>query len=185
MAKVYTKGGDKGETSLVGGTRISKDHDKIEAYGTVDELNAWIGVLSDAPENSNRSELLKEIQDRLFTVGAELASEPEQNRKKLPELFESDVELLEKEMDKYTEVIPPLRAFVLPGGHPLVSYAHVARTVARRAERQVIRLSHSEPVNPLIIKYLNRLSDYLFVLSRKITQEQGATEVTWKPRHLP
>lgn len=182
MAKIYTKGGDKGQTSLVGGTRISKDHDKIEAYGTVDELNAWIGVLADAPENAGRKALLKEIQDRLFTLGAELASEPEQTRKKLPELFESDIELLEKEMDSYTETIPPLRAFVLPGGHPLVSFAHVARTVARRAERQVIRLSRSEPVNPLIIKYLNRLSDYLFVLSRKITQEQGAPEISWTPR---
>ena len=183
MPKIYTKGGDKGETSLVGGSRISKDHDKIEAYGTVDELNAWIGVLYDAPENRERREFLKEIQDRLFTMGAELASEPEQNRKKLPELFESDIELLEKEIDRYTEVIPPLRAFVLPGGHSLVSFAHVARTVARRAERQVIRLSRSEPVNPLIIKYLNRLSDYLFVLSRKITQEQNAPEISWKPRH--
>ncbi len=182
MAKIYTKGGDKGETSLVGGTRVSKGHDKIEAYGTVDELNAWIGVLSDAPENALRREILKEIQDRLFTVGAELASEPEQNRKKLPELFESDIALLEKEMDRYTEEIPPLRAFVLPGGHPVVSWAHVARTVARRAERQVIRLSRSEPVNPLIVKYLNRLSDYLFVLSRKVTQEQDAPEISWKPR---
>ena len=182
MPKIYTKGGDKGETSLVGGSRIAKDHDKIEAYGTVDELNSWIGVLSDAPENSDRRPILKEIQDRLFTVGAELASEPEQNRKKLPELFESDIELLEKEMDSYTEQIPPLRAFVLPGGHQLVSFAHVARTVARRAERQIIRLSRSEPVNPLIIKYLNRLSDYLFVLSRKITQEQNAEEISWKPR---
>lgn len=182
MPKIYTKGGDKGETSLVGGSRIAKDHDKIEAYGTVDELNSWIGVLSDAPENSDRRPILKEIQDRLFTIGAELASEPEQNRKKLPELFESDIELLEKEMDSYTEQIPPLRAFVLPGGHQLVSFAHVARTVARRAERQTIRLSRSEPVNPLIIKYLNRLSDYLFVLSRKITQEQNAEEISWKPR---
>lgn len=182
MAKIYTKGGDKGETSLVGGTRISKDHDKIEAYGTVDELNAWIGVLYDAAENEGRRPLLKEIQDRLFTIGAELASEPEQHRKKLPELFEKDIEVLEKEMDLYTEQIPPLRAFVLPGGHPMVSFTHVARTVARRAERQTIRLSRSEPVNPLIIKYLNRLSDYLFVLSRKITQEQNAEEITWKPR---
>lgn len=182
MPKIYTKGGDKGQTSLVGGSRISKDHDKIEAYGTVDELNAWIGVLADAPENQEKREILKEIQDRLFTIGAELASEPEQNRKKLPELFEEDIELLEKQIDLYTESIPPLRAFVLPGGHTLVSFAHVARTVCRRAERQAIRLSNIEPVNPMIIKYLNRLSDYLFVLSRKITQELNAPEVTWKPR---
>ncbi len=182
MSKIYTKTGDKGTTSLVGGTRLPKDHIKIEAYGSVDELNAWIGVLADAPENKERNAFLKEIQDRLFTIGAELASEPEQNKKKLPELFESDIVVLEKEMDFYNETIPTLRAFVLPGGHPLVSFAHVARTVCRRSERQVISLSHNEEVNPLIIKYLNRLSDYLFVLSRKITQEQNAPEIAWKPR---
>ena len=157
MSKIYTKTGDKGTTSLIGGTRLSKDHTKIEAYGSVDELNAWIGVLADAPENKERNAFLKEIQDRLFTIGAELASEPEQNKKKLPELFESDIVVLEKEMDSYNEVIPTLRAFVLPGGHPLVSFAHVARTVCRRSERQVKALSHNEDVNPLIIKYLNRL----------------------------
>jgi cob(I)alamin adenosyltransferase len=182
MSKIYTKTGDKGTTSLIGGTRLPKDHIKIEAYGSVDELNAWIGVLADAPENKKRNVFLKEIQDRLFTIGAELASEPEQNKKKLPELFESDIEVLEKEMDVYNEDIPTLRAFVLPGGHPLVSFAHVARTVCRRSERQIITLSHNEDVNPLIIKYLNRLSDYLFVLSRKITQEQNAPEIAWKPR---
>ncbi len=182
MSKIYTKTGDKGTTSLIGGTRLPKDHIKIEAYGSVDELNAWIGVLADAPENKERNAFLKEIQDRLFTIGAELASEPEQNKKKLPELFETDIEILEKEMDVYNETVPTLRAFVLPGGHPLVSFAHVARTVCRRSERQVIRLSHEEDVNPLIIKYLNRLSDYLFVLSRKITEEQNAPEIAWKPR---
>jgi cob(I)alamin adenosyltransferase len=182
MSKIYTKTGDEGTTSLIGGTRLPKDHIKIEAYGSVDELNAWIGVLADAPENKGRDAFLKEIQDRLFTIGAELASEPEQNKKKLPELFESDVEVLEKEMDLYNEVIPALRAFVLPGGHSLVSLTHVARTVCRRAERQVIALSHNEDVNSLIIKYLNRLSDYLFVLSRKNTQEQNAPEIAWKPR---
>ncbi|MCF8324531.1 MAG: cob(I)yrinic acid a,c-diamide adenosyltransferase [Leadbetterella sp.] len=182
MSKIYTKTGDKGTTSLIGGTRLPKHHIKIEAYGSVDELNAWIGVLADAPENKKRNVFLKEIQDRLFTIGAELASEPEQNKKKLPELFESDIEVLEKEMDVYNEDIPTLRAFVLPGGHPLVSFAHVARTVCRRSERQIITLSHNEDVNPLIIKYLNRLSDYLFVLSRKITQEQNAPEIAWKPR---
>jgi cob(I)alamin adenosyltransferase len=182
MSKIYTKTGDKGTTSLIGGTRLPKDHIKIEAYGSVDELNAWIGVLADAPENKERNAFLKEIQDRLFTIGAELASETDQNKQKLPELFESDIEVLEKKMDLYNEVIPTLRAFVLPGGHSLVSFAHVARTVCRKSERQVITLSHNEEVNPLIIKYLNRLSDYLFVLSRKITQEQNAPEIAWKPR---
>jgi cob(I)alamin adenosyltransferase len=180
--KIYTKTGDKGKTSLVGGTRVSKGDLKIESYGTVDELNSWIGVLRDLEVNHSRRDLLKEIQDRLFTIGADLASEPEQTKKKIPDLFESDIELLEKQMDEMNEVIPPLRAFVLPGGHQAVSFAHVARTVCRRAERLVIRLNEAEEVNPLIIKYLNRLSDYLFVLSRKITQELGTEEVAWKPR---
>ena len=182
MSKIYTKTGDNGSTSLVGGTRLPKDHIKIEAYGSVDELNAWIGVLADAPENESRKSFLKEIQDRLFTIGSTLASEAEYNKSKLPELFESDIEVLEKAMDSYNEQIPTLRAFVLPGGHSLVSLTHVARTVCRRSERQVIRLSHEEEVEPLIIKYLNRLSDYLFVLSRKITQEQNTEEIVWKPR---
>lgn len=182
MSKIYTKTGDRGMTSLVGGTRISKDHLKIETYGTVDELNSWIGVLRDAPENASRRDIFKEIQDRLFTLGADLAAEPEQTKRKIPDLFESDIELLECEMDKMNEEIPPLKAFVLPGGHQSVSFAHVARTVCRRAERHAIRLGREEEVNPLIIKYLNRLSDYLFVVSRKITQELGAEEVAWKPR---
>jgi cob(I)alamin adenosyltransferase len=182
VSKIYTKTGDKGMTSLVGGTRISKDHLKIETYGTVDELNSWIGVLRDSPENASRKDILKEIQDRLFTLGADLAAEPEQTKRKIPDLFESDIELLEREMDKMNEEIPPLKAFVLPGGHQSVSFAHVARTVCRRAERHVIRLSKEEEVNPMIIRYLNRLSDYLFVVSRKITQELQTEEVAWKPR---
>lgn len=180
--KIYTKTGDTGTTSLVAGTRISKASQKIDAYGTVDELNAWIGVLRDHPSNENRKDVLKEIQDRLFTLGADLASEPEQTKKKIPDLFESDINYLESQMDLMDEAISPLRLFVLPGGHQGVSFAHVARTVCRRAERLVISLTDLEPVNPLIIKYLNRLSDYLFVLSRKITQEQGSEEVAWKPR---
>ena len=181
--KIYTKTGDKGTTSLVGGTRINKGALKIESYGTVDELNAWIGLLRDQEVNQNRRELLKEIQDRLFTIGSDLASEPEQVRKKkIPDLLEEDILLLEKEMDAMDTEIPPLRAFVLPGGHQSVSFTHLARTVCRRAERLVIRLSAEEETNALIIKYLNRLSDYLFVLSRKMTQELGSEEVAWKPR---
>lgn len=182
MSKIYTKTGDLGATSLVGGTRLSKDHDKIEAYGAVDELNTWIGVLSDLPENSHRQPELKEIQDRLFTIGADLASETDYTKNKLPDLFASDVEALEKLMDEMDKLVPPLRAFVLPGGHLAVSWAHVARTVCRRAERQVIKLAKQEDVNLLVIQYLNRLSDYLFMLSRKITQEQNAPEISWKPR---
>lgn len=180
--KIYTKTGDKGMTSLVGGTRISKGDLKIESYGTVDELNSWIGLLRDQPVNESRRDLLKEIQDRLFTIGADLASEHEQTKKKIPDLFDTDIQLLENEMDKMDTEIPPLRAFVLPGGHQSVSFAHVARTVCRRAERLVIRLSEVEETNELIVKYLNRLSDYLFVLSRKMTQELGTEEVSWKPR---
>lgn len=181
--KIYTKTGDKGSTSLVGGTRIGKGELKIEAYGSVDELNAWIGVLGEFGVNFHRKELLKEIQDRLFTIGADLASESEMvKQKKVPDLFETDIELLEKEMDEMNEQIPPLRSFVLPGGDLSVAYAHVARTVCRRAERLVVRLAETEDVNPLVIKYLNRLSDYLFVLSRMNTYEMAVEEVTWQPR---
>ena len=182
MLKIYTKTGDNGSTSLLGGTRLPKDHIKIEAFGSVDELNAWIGILTDVSGNESRKSFLKEIQDRLFTIGSTLASEEEYNKSKLPELYESDIEVLEKAIDAYNEEIPPLRSFVLPGGHLLVSQTHVARTVCRRAERQVIRLSHEEDIEPIIIKYLNRLSDYLFVLSRKITHEQKTEEVAWRPR---
>lgn len=180
--KIYTKTGDSGTTSLMGGTRLSKANIRIDSYGTVDELNAWIGMLRDQPVNIARRDLLKEIQDRLFTIGSNLASEPDQTRKRLPDLGEADVELLEKEMDKMDAVLPPLRAFVLPGGHPSVSYGHVARTVCRRAERAVILLHDHEPVEEIIIHYLNRLSDYLFMLSRLMTQELDVEEVTWKAR---
>jgi cob(I)alamin adenosyltransferase len=182
MSKIYTKTGDTGLTSLIGGSRLSKDHQKIEAYGSVDELNAWIGVLADAPENAVRKLDLKEIQDRLFTIGSDLASEIDQTKKKLPDLFLKDITFLEQKIDAMQIVLPPLRAFVLPGGHAMVSFAHVARTVCRRAERQVIGLSKMEEVNSLVVKYLNRLSDYLFVVSRIITMEQNAPEISWKPR---
>lgn len=180
--KIYTKTGDQGTTSLVGGTRLSKAHVRIEAYGTVDELNAYIGLLRDQPVNEARRDLLKEVQDRLFTIGSHLASEPDQTRKRLPDLHEEDIQLLEREMDALDAQLPPLRAFVLPGGHPSVSFGHVARTVCRRAERMVINLHEQEPVEDIIIRYLNRLSDYLFMLCRIMTQELGAEEVTWKPR---
>ena len=180
--KIYTKTGDQGQTSLVGGTRISKAHLRIDAYGTVDELNAYIGLLRDQPINETRRDLLKEIQDRLFTIGSLLASEADQTKKRLPDLHEADVELLERQMDEMTETLPPLRAFVLPGGHQSVSFAHVARTVCRRAERLTIALNDQEEVTELVIKYLNRLSDFLFVLSRKMTQELGSEEVTWQAR---
>ena len=181
--KIYTKTGDKGHTSLIGGRRVSKAHYRIDAYGTVDELNSTIGLVRDQPVNENRKDLLKEIQDRLFTIGAELATDSEKNVKKpLPAILDSDITLLENAMDEMDAHLPELRAFVLPGGHQSVSFCHLARTVCRRAERLVIALHDQEPVDPLVIPYLNRLSDYLFVLSRKMTQELGAEEIVWKPR---
>ncbi|GHB51891.1 cob(I)yrinic acid a,c-diamide adenosyltransferase [Persicitalea jodogahamensis] len=180
--KIYTKTGDSGTTALIGGTRLSKAHIRIDAYGTVDELNAYIGLLRDQPVNSTRRDLLKEIQDRLFTIGSHLASEPDQTRKKLPDFHEEDVTLLETEMDAMDAELPTLRAFVLPGGHESVSFGHVARTVCRRAERAVILLHEHEPVEEIVIRYLNRLSDYLFMLCRMMTQELGAEEVAWQAR---
>jgi len=180
--KIYTKTGDNGTTALIGGTRLSKAHIRIDAYGTVDELNAYIGLLRDQPVNAARRDSLKEIQDRLFTVGSHLASEPDQTRKKLPDLHSTDILLLENEMDAMDAKLPVLRAFVLPGGHESVSFGHVARTVCRRAERAVVLLNEHEPMDEIVIRYLNRLSDYLFMLCRLMTQELGAEEVAWKAR---
>lgn len=180
--KIYTKTGDKGTTSLVGGTRVSKTELRIEAYGTVDELNSYIGLVRDQKVNEHRKDILKEIQDRLFTIGSILASEPEQTKKRIPDLHESDIELLEKEMDSMDVLLEPMRFFILPGGHQSVSFAHLARTVCRRAERIVIRLSEESEVNELIIRYLNRLSDYIFVLCRMMAKELEIEEIAWKPR---
>lgn len=180
--KIYTKTGDGGTTSLIGGTRLSKSHVRIEAYGTVDELNCYIGLLRDLPVNEFRRELLKEIQDRLFTVGSHLASESGQTKKILPDLLDEDIILLENEMDSIDAIVPKLRAFVLPGGHQSVSFCHVARTVCRRTERAVIKLAQEEEVEEIVIRYLNRLSDYLFMLCRVTTYELGIEEVTWQPR---
>ena len=180
--KIYTKTGDNGQTSLVGGTRVSKTELRIEAYGTVDELNSYVGLLRDQEVNNNRKDILKEIQDRLFTIGSILASEPEQTKKRIPDLHESDIELLEKEMDQMDESLEPMRFFILPGGHQSVSFGHLARTVCRRAERITLRLAHESEVNDLVIKYLNRLSDYLFVLCRMMIKDLNIEEISWKPR---
>ena len=180
--KIYTKTGDSGTTSLLGGARVSKAHVRIEAYGTVDELNSHIGLLRDQEVNASRKDLLKTIQDRLFTIGADLATEPGKDKVIKPDLLESDITLLEKAMDQMDEQLPPLTSFVLPGGHQAVSFAHIARCVCRRAERICIALNDQEPVSPLVIQYLNRLSDYLFVLGRLMGQELGAEEVKWEPR---
>lgn len=181
--KVYTKTGDAGQTSLFGGKRVSKSHIRIDAYGTVDELNSWIGLLRDQAVNQQRAGLFNEIQDRLFTVGAALAADPDKPKLKKPDLLESDIDLLEKEMDAMDGELPEMRFFVLPGGNQSVSFCHITRTVCRRAERLAIAMRESgEFVPDLAVKYLNRLSDYLFVLSRKMTQELNAEEIPWHPR---
>ena len=180
--KIYTKSGDKGQTSLIGGTRLPKHHVRIEAYGTVDELNSHIGLLRDVIEEKNTFDLLISIQDRLFTIGSQLAADPEKNKMQLPSLFEEDVTTLEKAIDEMNSQVPEMKSFVLPGGHVYVSYCHIARCVCRRAERAVMRLSEHEIVNELHIKYLNRLSDYLFMLSRWLTMKLNAKEIPWKPK---
>ncbi len=180
--KIYTKTGDKGTTALFGGKRVSKSDLRIDTYGTVDELNSWMGVMRDQEVNASRSEELIEIQDRLFTIGSILATEPGNTKVKIPALIETDITLLEKKIDAMESTLEPMKVFVLPGGHQSVSFGHVARTVCRRAERLVIALDVQEKVEPLVIQYLNRLSDYLFVLCRKMTRELKAKETPWKPR---
>jgi cob(I)alamin adenosyltransferase len=181
--KIYTKTGDKGKTSLIGGTKVSKSHSRIEAYGTVDELNSWIGLCCDVTEDKSQA-ILREIQDRLFTIGSSLACDPEKDPKmKIPDLQETDITLLENEIDRMNETLPPMKSFILPGGHPTVSYLHITRCVCRRAERCSVRLeTENEEIEPIVIKYLNRLSDYLFVLARYAGLQLKAEEVPWKPR---
>src|SRR5688572_11548295 len=159
--KIYTKTGDQGMTSLFGGKRVSKADLRIETYGTVDELNSWVGVLRDQEINHSRKEILLIVQDRLFTIGSMLATEPGNTKVKIPLLSERDVVVLENEIDAMDGALPPMRSFVLPGGHTAVSFAHVTRTVCRRAERLVIALNETESVDALVVVYLNRLSDYL------------------------
>lgn len=181
--KIYTRKGDSGETGLLGGTRVPKHHLRIEAYGTVDELNSWIGLLRDQDLPNEQRSLLIEVQDRLFTMGSLLALDPSHAGKmKLPELHAADVLALEEAMDAMDEHLPEMRSFVLPGGHPLVSQCHIARCVCRRAERMVTALHELEPLPEIAMTYLNRLSDYLFVLSRSLTVVTGAIETPWKPR---
>ena len=179
--RIYTKTGDTGETSLFGGARLPKDHLRIESYGTVDELNSFLGLIRDSVSDATIRMNIKEIQDRLFTIGANLASDPSKTMA-VPDIRLSDIEWLEKEMDVMDDALPMLKNFILPGGHVTVSYCHVARCVCRRAERLVVGLHHSEPVAPILIQYLNRLSDYLFLLGRKIAQDLGAEEIAWKAR---
>jgi len=181
--KIYTRTGDKGQTSLIGGTRVPKFHPRIEAYGTIDELNSYIGLIRDQEIDRHFRDVLLEIQDRLFTAESIIALDPEARTPvKLPSLAESDITFLEKEIDLMNEVLPELNSFILPGGHPIVSYCHIARCICRRAERHTIRLSQAQPVEEKVIQYLNRLSDFLFVLARRLGKDLGAIESPWNAR---
>ena len=201
--KIYTKTGDKGTTALIGGTKVSKSHERIEAYGTIDELNSFIGLLIDhlnaalpapaiapvgapsaSPHLGDSTPFLKDIQDRLFTIGSSLACDPEKETKlKIPDLNEEDITAVENAIDQMSAILPPMKFFVLPGGHIAVSTAHIARCVCRRAERACVRLQDDRLfVEPLVLRYLNRLSDYLFVLSRYAAHQLLAPETPWKPR---
>ncbi len=180
--KIYTKKGDKGQTSLIGGTRVPKSSMRIESYGTVDELNSYLGLVRDQEINAEYVRQILEIQDRLFTIGSHLASDPTKAKMQIPGLFDEDIKNLENWMDEMDKELPEMRSFVLPGGHSTVSHTHVARCICRRAERIIVDLMHNEEVEEIVPQYMNRLSDYLFVLSRKITQDLGAVESPWKPR---
>lgn len=177
--KIYTKTGDKGETSLLGGARVPKYHLRIEAYGTVDELNSHMGLIRDQDMEKETKEFLIQIQDNLFVIGSHLAKEPGKDKVKIPAITEDMIVELEKNMDEMNESLPDMKFFVLPGGHPTVSMCHIARCVCRRAERVCVHLGYNSEVDPIITKYLNRLSDYLFVLSRKFTQDLNAKEIPW------
>jgi cob(I)alamin adenosyltransferase len=180
--KIYTKTGDKGYTSLIGGTRVPKHHLRIESYGTVDELNSYIGLIRDQDITAHDKQMLKEIQDRLFTIGSSLASDPEKSKMIIPDLHEADIESLEKEMDAMNENLPQLRHFILPGGNNAISFCHIARCVCRRAERLSVHLSEQSQVEGKVNIYLNRLSDYLFTLARKIGNDNKISENQWIPR---
>lgn len=185
--KIYTKTGDQGTTGLIGGTRIPKSHIRIEAYGTVDELNSWIGHMNDRIESGDIKLVLKEVQDRLFTIGSSLACDPDKNTKmEIPDLEEQDVTFLEKEIDRMNESLQELKHFVLPGGDQVASALHIVRCVCRRAERICVQMQLEDQfIEPRIIIYLNRLSDYLFVLSRYILFMNNGIETIWEPRLKP
>lgn len=189
--KIYTKTGDQGTTALFGGSRVPKHHIRIESYGTVDELNSNLGLIRSQEIDAHSNEILIQIQDKLFTLGAILATAPERailksgkERLNIPKIEESDIEVLETEIDRMDKELPPMTHFVLPGGNMAVSYCHVARTICRRAERRVTLLHEKEAVDERVIKYLNRLSDYLFVLARKLSKDLNVEETQWIPKKL-
>jgi cob(I)alamin adenosyltransferase len=180
--KIYTRTGDQGTTALFGGKRVSKADLRIDTYGTVDELNSWIGLLRDQDVNTKRKDFLVQIQDRLFTIGSILATEPGNTKVKIPSLSVDDVHALERAIDSMDSELPPMKSFILPGGNQSVSFCHITRTVCRRSERLVIALNTHESVDALVIQYLNRLSDYLFVLARKMALELNVADTPWKPK---
>jgi cob(I)alamin adenosyltransferase len=186
--KIYTKTGDDGTTGLFGGTRVPKHHIRIESYGTLDELNSWIGLIRDQPIEESSKKILIKIQEKLFTVGALLAIDPKKEKLKsgkdrlnIPKIEAEDIILLEKEIDLMEQQLSPMTHFILPGGHTTVSYCHITRTICRRAERLVSQLNDFEPVDPILLSYINRLSDFLFVLARKLSYDVQAEEIKWIP----
>ncbi|WP_158828085.1 cob(I)yrinic acid a,c-diamide adenosyltransferase [Mucilaginibacter lacusdianchii] len=180
--KIYTKTGDKGFTSLIGGSRVPKYHIRIESYGTIDELNTYIGLIADQQPVSRHKDVLKQIQNRLFTIGAMLAADPEKSSMVIPDITDADVVVLEQEIDGMTSLLPELKHFILPGGSNTISFCHLGRCVCRRAERLVVQLAEESTVDENIIIYLNRLSDYLFVLARTAGQDEQVPENKWMPR---
>ena len=186
--KIYTKTGDKGTTALFGGTRVPKHHIRIESYGTIDELNSWLGLIRDQDIDVQSKKVVTQIQDKLFTVGAILATDPDKatlkngkERLNIPKINADDIELLETEMDAMEAKLPQMTHFILPGGHTTVSYCHIARTVCRRAERMASLLHENEAFDERVLMYINRLSDYLFVLARKLSSNLQAEEIKWIP----
>jgi cob(I)alamin adenosyltransferase len=182
--KIYTKTGDKGQTSLWGGARVAKHHIRIESYGTVDELNSYLGVVASFMQTAENQQFIYNIQSRLFTIGAILATQPDKKNLQTPDLHTEDISALETAIDQMESELEPLKNFILPSGHLAVSHCHVARCICRRAERLVVGLEEAEnqPIEPLVLQYLNRLSDYLFVLARKMAKDLQVTEVIWQGR---
>jgi cob(I)alamin adenosyltransferase len=178
--KIYTKTGDNGMTSLVGGTRVEKFHLRLECYGTIDELNSHIGLLFDLTENDEIKNILSKIQHSLFNIGSYLANEKLEN-KEISTINQSDILFLENKMDEFVAELPELKNFILPSGHILASQSHIARTVCRRAERNIVKLSQEIEVNEIVLKYVNRLSDFLFILARKFLKDFNKMEITWNP----
>jgi len=187
--RIYTRTGDKGTTALIGGTRVPKHHIRIETYGTIDELNAHIGMVRSLEINRVHKDRLIQIQNQLFTMGSELATDPEKavmrngkERLQISKIGKEEIDQMEELIDEMNEGLPPLKNFILPGGHPVVAHCHIARTVCRRTERLATALYEVEPFDESLLKYLNRLSDFLFVLTRRVSFESKAEETPWIPK---